>query len=286
MHRNGILVLLVFTCASVSASADESFEVKKTPNLAYYAGQDADSVRHKLDLYVPRGKRKAPVLIFIHGGGWTSGTKNLYGYLASSFARQGILTVTINYRLSPTVKHPAHIVDTARAFAWVHKYIAKLGGDPENIFVAGHSAGGHLCSLLAVDSKYLAAHKLSPGNIRGVMPISGVFEIAGRYFDRSFPPLNRKAASPLYKLGAGKQAPFLVIYGEHEGGLGRQARTFAGKLKQIKSPVELLEVKRRNHFTIIMFAAGQSDPVNRAMVNFITSNQKKPDDAGNGKAPQ
>ena len=79
MHRNGILVLLVFTCASVSASADESFEVKKTPNLAYYAGQDADSVRHKLDLYVPRGKRKAPVLIFIHGGGWTRSEERRVG---------------------------------------------------------------------------------------------------------------------------------------------------------------------------------------------------------------
>ena len=103
------------------------FEVEKVGNVAYYEGSDADPVRHKLDFYYPKGPKDYPVLFFVHGGAWRSGSKELYGGLGKVFAKNGIGVVVINYRLSPKVQHPAHVEDVARAFAWTHKNVGKYG---------------------------------------------------------------------------------------------------------------------------------------------------------------
>src|SRR5207237_10002694 len=132
---------------------------------------------HKLDLYLPKDHKDFPVLLFVHGGAWTSGNKNLYGPLGQRFASNGIGTVIINYRLSPAVQHPAHAQDVAKAFAWTHKNIGKHGGRADRIFLSGHSAGGHLVALLATDETYLKAHKLAISDIKGVLPLSGVYTI-------------------------------------------------------------------------------------------------------------
>src|SRR4051794_15895190 len=95
-----------------------NFEVEVIKGVAYYDGKDADPVRHKLDLYLPKGQKDYPVLFFIHGGAWRAGSKDGFGRLGRVFARNGVGVVAINYRLSPAVKHPAHIQDVARAFAW------------------------------------------------------------------------------------------------------------------------------------------------------------------------
>ena len=85
------------------------------------------------------------------------------------------MTAVASYRLSPQVSHPAHIQDAAAAFAWVKRNIRQHGGDPDRIIVIGHSAGAYLAALLVTDSRYLAAHKLSPNDIRGIVPVSGFF---------------------------------------------------------------------------------------------------------------
>src|SRR5438874_1699915 len=112
-----------------------AFAVEKVIGIAYYEGMDADPVRHKLDLYLPKDQKDFPVLFFVHGGAWRSGSKDLYGPLGTVFAKNGIGVVVINYRLSPKVQHPAHIEDVARAFAWTHKNIGKHGGKADQLFV-------------------------------------------------------------------------------------------------------------------------------------------------------
>src|SRR5262245_20984826 len=96
-----------------AAAAARSYGVTAVSDVAYYTGADADPVRHKLDLYLPEGAKDYPVLVFVHGGTWRSGRKERYAPLGRVFARQGIGTVVINYRLSPQVKHPAHVQDVA-----------------------------------------------------------------------------------------------------------------------------------------------------------------------------
>src|SRR5437879_531043 len=121
-------VLLSFVPALQDANPPKqigNFEVEAIKDLAYYVGQDADSNKHKLDLYLPKGQKYFPVLVFIPGGALTSGDRRLYGALGRTFAKHRIGTVIISYRLTPQVQHPGHIEDVARAFAWTHQNIAK-----------------------------------------------------------------------------------------------------------------------------------------------------------------
>src|SRR5262249_5222204 len=114
------------------------YEVEAVKNVAYFEGQDADDVPHQLDLYVAKGQKGFPVLVFVHGGAWQKGNRAAFEKLGRLFARNGVGTAAINYRLSPQVQHPAHAQDVARAVAWVHRNIAKYGGRPDEMFLSGH----------------------------------------------------------------------------------------------------------------------------------------------------
>ncbi len=154
--------------------------VERVAGLVYHHGPDADDLRHRLDLYLPRGRAGFPVVMLVHGGVWMGGDNRccgLYASVGQFLASQGIGVVLPNYRLSPGVKHPEHVRDVARAFAWTQRNIARYGGRPDQLFVAGHSAGGHLAALLAVDETYLRAEGLRPADIRGVIAVSGVYRV-------------------------------------------------------------------------------------------------------------
>ena len=115
---------------------------------------------HSLDVYAPKDAKHAPVIIFIHGGGWRNGDKSNPGVgsqPAAHFCAEGFVFVSINYRLTPAGKHPANIQDVAKAVAWVHDHIAEHGGDPAQINIMGHSAGAHLTALVATDETRLKA---------------------------------------------------------------------------------------------------------------------------------
>lgn len=161
-------------------TADDAFEVEQIQGIAYCDGPDADPVRHRLDLFLPKGRRGYPVVMLVHGGAWMMGDNHccgLYPAVAEFLASQGIGVVMPNYRLSPHVRHPEHIRDVARAFAWTHAHIADYGGRPDRLFVAGHSAGGHLVALLATDETYLRAEGLHGTDVKGVIAVSGVYKI-------------------------------------------------------------------------------------------------------------
>lgn len=228
-------------------------EVVVVNDIAYYEGADADAKKHKLDIYTPKGLRDFPVVFFIHGGTWSSGDRKMYGNMGQMFASQGIGVVVISYRLSPAVTHPAHIEDVARAFAWTHANIAKYGGRADRIFVAGHSAGGHLTSLLAANPEYLKKHNLSSKNIRGIIPISGVYDIPAGMFPKIFPGTADalKPASPVKNLTAGGP-PALVIYADQDyAGLDLLAKQYTAKLGELKTQATLELIKDRTHITII-----------------------------------
>jgi acetyl esterase/lipase len=148
-----------------------------------YAGQTDE--RQALDVFAPRGAKGCPVVLFVHGGAWVFGDKNFFGLYRSVgqfLARHGVVAVLINYRLSPLVRHPEHVKDVARAYAWVRRHAREYGGDPDQLFLCGHSAGGHLVALLATDASYLkdAALGLTAADraaLRGVIAVCGVYRI-------------------------------------------------------------------------------------------------------------
>jgi acetyl esterase/lipase len=162
------------------------YEVETVRNVAYYRGPDADDGRHRLDLFLPNGCANYPVVMLVHGGAWMLGDKSccgLYSSVGEFLASQGVGVVMPGYRLSPWVKHPEHVKDVARAFAWTKAHAAEYGGDPDRLFLAGHSAGGHLVALLATDDAYLKAEGLSTADVKGVVGVGGVYDIPPGDFD-------------------------------------------------------------------------------------------------------
>lgn len=153
--------------------------VERHNDIPYHKDAD-DGAWRQLDLFLPKGKKNFPVVILVHGGAWMIGDNRccgLYSSVGEFLASQGIGVVMPNYALSPWVKHPQHVKDVARVVAWTHENIARHGGCPDEIFLAGHSAGGHLVSLLATDETYLKAEALRSAHIKGVISISGVYRI-------------------------------------------------------------------------------------------------------------
>ena len=246
--------------------------VEALKDFTYREGAEEDANKHKLDIYMPKGKTNSPVLFFIHGGSWRSGDRSNYPPLGNRFARAGYVTVVPSYRLAPKNPHPAQIEDVAAAFAWAVQHVAEHGGDTNRIFVAGHSAGGHLAALLALDEKYLAAYQLSPKLIHGVLALSGVYNLTfGESQESVFgrDPKTRRDASPLFHVKAGAP-PFLVTYCQWDYfSLPTQARAFYKALGQAGIKSELVYIPRENHISEIVNVAKDSDPTVAAALQFM-----------------
>ena len=254
--------------AHENQAAPTLHEVEVAPNIAYYNGADADKARQKLDVYSPKGAKKRPVVLFIHGGAWVFGDKDYFGIHAAvgrMFARHGIVAVVANYRLSPKVRHPEHIKDVARAFAWTRLNIARYGGRTDQLFLCGHSAGGHLVSLLATDESYLKAEGRAFSDIKGVMAISGVYEIPEKMFLDVFgkDPKVHRQAGPMMHVKAGCP-PFLILYADKDYLFcDVQSEKFAKALRAKKVAARTQRIKERNHLDIIGNTAKDNDPCAR-----------------------
>lgn len=211
----------------------------------------------KLDVYLPADSsaRDVPVLCFVHGGAWANGYKEWMGFMAPAFCSLPAIFVSISHRLAPLAKFPKPLEDVLDGLKWVSDNIAKHGGDPDRIFLGGHSSGGHLAALATLRSD-LAASRGIPKNIpTACMPISAPFDL------RSDDPVRRMkvsnflddladtaAASPVLHT-SGNHTPFLIAFGTQDlPELLPQARNMAEALANSGSRVELLELKGLTHF--------------------------------------
>lgn len=128
----------------------------------------AENQRCRLDVYAPATKKPFSTVIWFHGGGLTQGER----FIPLPLRHQGIAVVAVNYRLSPGVKSPAFVEDAAAAIAWTFKHIADFGGDPQRIFVSGHSAGAYLTLMCGLDKRWLSRHGVDADQIAGLIPLS------------------------------------------------------------------------------------------------------------------
>jgi acetyl esterase/lipase len=240
-------------------------EVRRALDVPYATMEGVDPKHLSLDLYAPVKGGKHPVMMMVHGGGWAFGDKAGSGQTrlkVPHFVGQGYVYVSINYRLSPRVKHPAHVKDVAAALAWLHEHVAAYGGDPDRMFIMGHSAGSHLVSLVATDERYLRAHGKDLRIIKGVVALdSPGFDIprllplvnAGlrRMYERAFTrdPDIQKDASPLTHVAKGKHIPpFLIIpSGQRRGAVRKIFDDMASALRQAGSPARVVEAVGKNH---------------------------------------
>jgi acetyl esterase/lipase len=150
------------------------------PRAGYTVHRDiayGDNPRQKLDVYVPDTPAPGhPVMVFFYGGSWQSGEKGDYLFAGQAFASKGIITVIADYRLYPEVYFPAFLQDGARAVAWTHAHIRDYGGNPDNLFLSGHSSGGYIAVMLTLDERYLAGAGVQSAWIKGTAGIAGPYD--------------------------------------------------------------------------------------------------------------
>ncbi len=141
-------------------------------NILYREGPDlSDAMKEacRLDVYYPESSPGFATVVWLHGGGLTSGNR----YVPGELMKQGIAVVAVDYRLSPAAKSPAYIEDAAAAVAWTFQNIARFGGSDKKIFVAGASAGGYLAGMIGLDPQWLGAHGIDANRIAGLGLLSG-----------------------------------------------------------------------------------------------------------------
>lgn len=220
-----------------------------------------DDYWQKLDVYLPPapGSVPLPVLLFLHGGAWTGGTKEWMGFMAPPLLALPAIFVTANYRLAPATRYPAMLQDCMNAAAWVVSNIGAYGGDPRRLFVGGHSAGGHLAALVALDRAAQRAAGLGANAIRGFVGVSGSYDIRNRAASPGSPErriydvlLSREsddeAASPITHVRA-DSPPCFIAWGTRDfPRLVVQAKAFAASLSAARVRHETMEIAGADHF--------------------------------------
>jgi acetyl esterase/lipase len=168
--KNTITSLILLVAFSICGIANA--QVIVTKDLDYMNDSVYDNGKDLLDIYMPQGKKNVPVIVYFHGGALLMGDKSWGEDIGNKIAESGIGLVSVNYRLSPEFQHPTHVNDAAAATAWVIKNIDGYGGNPQKVYVGGHSAGAYLAALLAIDSSLLQIHEIEDSKLAGAVLIS------------------------------------------------------------------------------------------------------------------
>jgi arylformamidase len=260
-----VIFISTFLFGTSIAQASE-----KSLNIQYAKREGSAANLTSLDIYAPKSAKNAPVMIMIHGGGWQGGDKsnrNLNENKVPFFNQNGFIYVSINYRLSPAVKHPAHIEDVAEAITWIHENIKKYGGDKDKLFVIGHSAGAHLAALIATDERRLKVHKKELSIIKGVilldgagydipMQMKGVGTFGGILSDMYVNAFTNDEkvqidASPVFQIKKGTRIPsFLIFTAGSRRASVLQSTNLVKALKDAGGKAETIDDPTKVHATI------------------------------------
>ncbi len=227
-------------------------ELKPLKDLAY-----GEAPIQKLDIYAPADAKNAPVLIDIHGGGWTAGSKNPRALEAQAVNANGAIWVPIDYGLAPEYSMDQMIDHVRRAICWVYLNIARYGGDPNRLFVFGNSAGAHLAGTTLMPG-WPHKYGIPEDVIKGAVLTSGIFDLEGHVHARTGPQEALKMtlkdawrASPLHHLPE-RLLPIIVAYGEDElREFILESKNYAVALKKAGFDVALIEVPAAHHFDMI-----------------------------------
>lgn len=208
------LLALLSGCSTTQflvANAPTEFDrIDRHANLAY--GNDP---RQRLDIYAPRQAQARPVVIFWYGGSWVRGRKSQYRFVGTTLAERGIVAVLPDYRLYPQVTFPAFDADGARAVAWVEQHVQQFGGDPREIVLMGHSAGGHTAAFLAFNHEFLRKYGADPDSIVGLVGLSGTYVLVPQdpTEKATFPPPYTEADWQPIRFVDAHSPPTLLLHG-------------------------------------------------------------------------
>jgi acetyl esterase/lipase len=245
--------------------------------------------KQKLDIYAPKGAQHAPVVLFVHGGEWTRHDKSEVSYKPKFLNEAGVVFVSVNYRLSPAAKHPAHADDVAAAVAWVRQHAAEFGGDPDKLVLMGHSAGCHLVTLVALDPRYLGRVKLRPADLRGVVAWSGgAYDLVEKvqaggnyagYIKSAFgeSEATQRDASPVAHVRDAKPLPaFLFVSIERGNASHKAAERLAKLIRDAKGRAESQLLEGRDHFHANHLLGAPGDTTGAILLDFVRKVTREP----------
>lgn len=256
-----------------------------TPNIGYARHADihyGEKPRQKLDVYVPTdGATPAPVVVFFYGGAWNQGNKEAYAYVAQALTSQGYITVIADYRLYPEVIFPVFIKDAAKAVAWVHENIADYGGNPQQVFIMGHSAGAHIAAMLVLDERYLQAYDGDNSWFAGFIGLSGPydFKLTSDLLRGIFgPPADYPETQPINFVDGGNP-PVLLMHGKDDQRVETlDTRLLTKKIQAAGGPVTMKLYEDTGHVWMIASLAWPLRPFSNVLEDiavFIESHTTK-----------
>jgi acetyl esterase/lipase len=247
--------------------------------------------RHVLDIYTPANAKNLPVVFWIHGGGWQTGDKANVQEKPAWFTGKGFVFVSINHRLLPEVDMDTLIRDVAKAFGWMHKNIAKHGGDPQRVLVGGHSSGAQLATLICTDDRYLKAEGVSFSSLIGCVPVDGdTYDIPAmietaetrlRVHGMPMPKYGHRLKfgndvakhqdfSAVTHVAKGKSIPpFLIVHVADHPDNSIQARRLEAVLKSADIRASLFGGKETNHTKINALIGTEGDATTKALEEFV-----------------
>ena len=268
-------LLLILSTVLVNA------QVIVTKDIDYITDSVYDDHKDFLDIYMPEDKKDVPVIVYIHGGALLMGNKSWGEVIGNKVAESGIGLVSVNYRLSPEFQHPTHLNDVAAATAWVINNIEAYGGNPQKVYIGGHSAGAYLAALVAIDFSVLQAHNIMDSKIAGAILISPFLFVEETAKDRI-------QMDSIYKTIWGNEPQswiqasvtphilphrdnILLIYADGDDDwrkeqINRFAKemTSAGNLRILTN-----EVSDRNHTSIISAILDNDDMIANLIIDFV-----------------
>lgn len=276
-----LLTPLVSARAEQQAAADAvrvEHDISYLPADAPERRDEYAAAQCKLDLYLPAKPPAGgcPLIVWFHGGGLTGGSKSSVGdvALAKRFVEKGIAVAQVEYRFSPKVKYPTYLQDAAKAVAWTVAEAPRRGVNPKAIFVGGHSAGGYISAMLALDEHLLKGAGVAPGAVAGFVPVSG--QMMTHFTVRAERGLPKETiladeAAPIYH--ARKDAPpILLLAADHDmAGRPEEAKLLAVVLTEVaeNKTTSVVVIPDRTHGSINDKLLTEGDPAGEAVLAFI-----------------
>jgi acetyl esterase/lipase len=230
-----------------------------------------DSPKQALDVYLPKKPVKnAPVLLFLHGGGFMEGDRAHYGYVARPYAEKGIVTVVAGYRMAKRgVPYPAQSDDTKAAIVWIYKNIAKFGGDPNTIFVSGHSVGATLSGDVSFERSWMKQAGVPHDAIKGIAAISGDYDLSpGENVDYAPTAELEERASPLRHI-VDPALLAVVAAGTNEGKMRASSEDLAQKLTAKGVKTRLLVLEGADHKDTVLALGDPGSTLAAAVLEMI-----------------
>lgn len=274
-----ILIALLLAMPTIAA------QPKIERDIAY---AEPKNERQTLDVYAPPGAKGRPVVFWIHGGGWQRGDKSEVDHKPQAFVDQNYVFVATNYRFVPNVTIKEMAGDIARSIRWVHGHIREYGGDPDTLFVAGHSAGAQLAALVSTDERYLKAEGLPLSIIKGCVPVDGdtydvplqidtVEQRRKDIYAWKFGDLEQqKDLSPVTHVAKGKNIPpVLILHVADHPETKAQSLRLAKALSDAGCSAKTFGEEGTDHVALNANLGKADDKPTKALFEFLATAQRK-----------